>query len=205
MTRLSDDQIEFGMKILSMLIRAGVKPEEAQIMMNRIITQEIDHRKKIDPMQISTHLSLKEVTNSDRAKRFGIDNTPTTEHLVNLRLIAEKIFEPIRLHFGKPILISSGYRSKELNDKTPGASLTSQHSTGEALDLDQDSANTGITNKMVFDYIKDNLEFDQLIWEYGNSKNPDWVHVSYESTGKQRKQILRCVRVNGLPKYAPYK
>lgn len=205
MTRLSDDQIEFGMKILSMLIRAGVKPEDAQIMMNQIITQEIDHRKKIDPMQISTHLSLKEVTNSDRAKRLGIDNTPTAEHLANLRLIAEKIFEPIRLHFGKPILISSGYRSKQLNESTPGSSLKSQHSTGEALDLDQDSSNTGITNKMVFDYIKDNLEFDQLIWEYGNSKNPDWVHVSYESTGKQRKQILRCVRVNGLPKYAPYK
>jgi hypothetical protein len=156
-------------------------------------------------MKLSAHLSLSEVTNSGEAKRLGIDNTPSPEHLANLKLIAEKVFEPIRLHFGKPILISSGYRSKALNAATPGASLTSQHSTGEALDLDQDSAGTGITNKMVFDYIKNNLEFDQLIWEYGNDINPNWVHVSYESTGKQRKQILRCIRVNGLPKYAPYK
>ena len=205
MSRLSDDKIEFGMKILSMLIRAGVKPDDAQIMMNRIITEELNDRKITNHMKLSTHLSLSEVINSDSAKRLGIDNTPSAEHLANLKLIAEKVFEPIRLHFGKPILISSGYRSKALNAATPGASLTSQHSTGEALDLDQDSAGTGITNKMVFDYIKANLEFDQLIWEYGNDINPNWVHVSYESTGKQRKQILRCVRVNGLPKYAPYK
>jgi zinc D-Ala-D-Ala carboxypeptidase len=205
MSRLSDDQMEFGMKILSMLIRAGVKPDNAWIMMNRIITEELNDRKKLQPMKLSTHLSLSEVTKSDRAIRFSIDNNPTEEHLANLKLLAEKIFEPIRIHFGKPIFVSSGYRSKALNAVTPGSSLNSQHSTGEALDLDQDSANTGITNKMVFDYIKDNLEFDQLIWEYGNNINPNWVHVSYESTGRQRKQILRCVKVNGLPKYSPYK
>lgn len=155
--------------------------------------------------KISQHLSLNEVTKSATAKRLGIDNTPTPEHLANLKLLAEKIFEPIRKHFGKPIFISSGYRSKALNEATPGSSATSQHCSGEALDLDQDSAGTGVTNRQVFDFIKDNLEFDQLIWEYGTDNNPDWVHVSYESKGKQRKQVLRCRRVNGKPQYSPYK
>jgi hypothetical protein len=154
--------------------------------------------------QISEHLSLKEVTRSSTAKRLGINNDPTPEHLENLKLLAEKVFEPIRNHFKKPIGVSSGYRSKELNDATPGSSSTSQHCSGEALDLDQDDMNTEITNKDVFEYIKNNLEFDQLIWEYGDDNNPDWVHVSYESSGRQRKQILRCKRVNGKPKYSTF-
>jgi zinc D-Ala-D-Ala carboxypeptidase len=153
---------------------------------------------------ISEHLSIKEVTKSNTAKRLGIDNNPTPEHLENLKLLGEKVFEPIRNHFKKPIGVSSGYRSQAVNEATPGSSATSQHCSGEALDLDQDGLNTGITNKMVFDYIKENLDFDQLIWEYGDSKNPDWVHVSYESSGRQRKQVLRCTRVNGKPKYSQY-
>ena len=156
-------------------------------------------------MNISENLTLSEVTNSMTAKRLGINNNPTPEHLANLKLVAEKVFEPIRKHFGKAIKVSSGYRSAALNAATPGSSSTSQHCSGEALDLDQDTTGTGITNKMVFDYIKDNLEFDQLIWEYGTDQNPDWVHVSYESKGKQRKQILRCKRVNGRPSYTKYK
>jgi zinc D-Ala-D-Ala carboxypeptidase len=156
-------------------------------------------------IKISKNLSLREVTRSSTAKRLGIDNTPTPEHLENLKLLAEKIFEPIRNNFKKPIGVSSGYRSRILNESTPGSSRTSQHSTGEALDLDQDNMGTGITNKMVFDFIRENLEFDQLIWEYGNKENPDWVHVSYESSGRQRKQVLRCTRENGKPKYSPYK
>lgn len=155
-------------------------------------------------MQLSEHLSLNEVTSSGTAKRLGIDNTPTTEHLNNLKLVAENVFEPIRNHFKKPIKVSSGYRSKALNDATPGSSSTSQHCSGEALDLDQDGMTTGVTNKMVFDYIKDNLNFDQLIWEFGTDSNPDWVHVSWESTGKQRKMILKATRVNGSPKYSPW-
>jgi zinc D-Ala-D-Ala carboxypeptidase len=154
-------------------------------------------------MKLSEHLELAEVTRSDSAKRLGISNMPTEEHLKNLKLWAEKIFEPIRIHFNRPIFLSSGYRSKELNAKTPGASLTSQHSSGEAGDIDMDG--TEITNAQVFNYIKNNLQFDQLIWEYGTDSNPDWVHVSYESTGKQRKQILKCTRVNGKPHYEPYK
>jgi zinc D-Ala-D-Ala carboxypeptidase len=155
-------------------------------------------------MKISEHLSLSEVTRSETAKRRGISNTPTAEHLENFKKLAENIFEPIREHFGVPIHISSGYRSKELNSAI-GGSLSSQHCQGEAIDIDMDGSPNGITNKMVFDFIKDNLTFDQLIYEFGNDSNPDWVHVSYESTGKQRKQILKAIKSNGKTSYIPYK
>jgi hypothetical protein len=155
-------------------------------------------------MQLSENLTLAEVIKSSTAKRLGIDNTPTEEHLNNLKLVAKNIFQPLREHFKKPINVSSGYRSKALNDATPGSSPTSQHCSGEALDLDQDGMTTGITNKMIFEYIKNNLNFDQLIWEFGTDSNPDWVHVSYESSGRQRKQILKAVRVNGKTTYKPF-
>jgi zinc D-Ala-D-Ala carboxypeptidase len=154
-------------------------------------------------MKLSEHLDLSEVVRSESAKRKGISNMPTPEHIANFKLLAEKIFEPVRAHFRCPIIISSGYRSKELNIAV-GGSLTSQHCTGEAIDIDMDGTPNGVTNRMVFDYIKDNLEFDQLIYEFGDSNNPDWVHVSYESTGKQRKQILRASRSNGKTVYSNY-
>jgi hypothetical protein len=154
-------------------------------------------------MKLSAHLDLSEVTRSESAKRNGISNMPTEQHIANFKLLAEKVFEPIRMHFNCPIHISSAYRSIELNRAVKG-SLTSQHCTGEAIDVDMDGSPSGVTNKMVFDYIKDNLQFDQLIWEFGTKDNPDWVHVSYESTGKQRKQILRAVRANGKTTYQNY-
>lgn len=154
-------------------------------------------------MKISEHLALAEVTRSDSAKRKGISNEPTAEHLENFKKLAENIFEPIRKHFGVPIHISSGYRSKALNDAI-GGSLSSQHCTGEAIDIDMDGSASGVTNKMVFEYVKSNLNFDQMIWEFGTKDNPDWVHVSFESTGKQRKQILRAVKSGGKTKYQPY-
>ena len=153
-------------------------------------------------MQISKHLSLAEVSRSETAKRKGINNTPSGEHLENFKKLAENIFEPIREHFGVPIHISSGYRSKELNSAIGGSS-TSQHCQGEAIDIDMDG--TSITNAQIFHFIKDNLVFDQMIWEFGTDKNPDWVHVSYESTGKQRKQILKAVKSGGKTSYVPYK
>jgi hypothetical protein len=153
-------------------------------------------------MQLSKNLSLVEVTRSDSAKRFGISNMPTPEHIENFKKLAENIFQPIRDHFGKPIHISSGYRSLALNKVIKGSSLTSQHCSGEAIDIDMDG--TDITNAQIFNYIKDNLNFDQLIWEFGNKINPDWVHVSYESKGKQRKQILKAYKAGGATKYKPY-
>jgi zinc D-Ala-D-Ala carboxypeptidase len=150
-------------------------------------------------MKISTHLNLAEVTRSDSAKRHGIDNTPTAEHLENFKLLAEKVFEPIRLHFKEPIFISSGYRSKALNDFI-GGSASSQHCKGQAIDIDMDGSKGGVTNKMVFDFIKSRLDFDQLIWEFGTDANPDWVHVSYAKTGN-RKQKLKAVRSGGKTVY----
>jgi hypothetical protein len=153
-------------------------------------------------MQISKHLSLAEVSRSETAKRKGINNTPSGEHLENFKKLAENIFEPIREHFGVPIHISSAYRSADLN-RAVGGSSSSQHCSAEAIDIDMDG--TTITNAEIFNFIKDNLNFDQMIWEFGNDTNPDWVHVSYESTGKQRKQILKAIKANGKTSYIPYK
>lgn len=153
-----------------------------------------------DPM-LSPHLRLSEVTYSDTAKRLGIDNTPTGEQLANLTELAAFIFEPLRVHFGVPIYVSSGYRSPALNAATPGASASSQHSLGQALDLDQDGRGTGVTNRMVFEYIRKTLPFDQLIWEYGDDASPDWVHVSYRAQ-KRRGEVLRAHRTpSGKPRY----
>ena len=162
-------------------------------------------------MQLSKNLALAEVTRSETAKRKGISNMPTPEHIENFKLLAEKVFQPIREHFGVPIHISSGYRSAALNKAIGGAGKTvngvyvpsSQHCSGEAIDIDMDG--TSITNAQIFNYIKENLEFDQLIWEFGTDTNPDWVHVSYESTGKQRKQMLKAVKQGGATKYLPLK
>jgi hypothetical protein len=152
-------------------------------------------------MQLSTNLSLAEVTRSETAKRRGISNMPTPEHIENFKKLAINIFQPIREHFGKPILISSGYRSAELN-KAIGGSLSSQHSSGEAIDIDMDG--TDITNAQIFNYIKENLNFDQMIWEFGTDTNPDWVHVSFAANRSQRKQILVAKKVNGKTTYIPY-
>ena len=154
-------------------------------------------------MQISKHLRLAEITRSDTAKRQGIDNTPTPEHLENFKLLADKVFEPIRLHFNSPIFISSGYRSKELNSFIKG-SASSQHCKGQAIDIDMDGGNGEVTNRMVFDFIKNKLDFDQLIWEFGTDFNPYWVHVSY-AKGVNRKQILKAVRTGGKTSYQAFK
>lgn len=152
-------------------------------------------------MQLSKNLTLAEVIRSESAKRKGISNEPTAEHLENFKKLAENVFQPIREHFGVPIHISSGYRSAALNKVIGGAS-SSQHCTGEAIDIDMDG--TSITNAQIFNFIKDNLVFDQMIWEFGTDKNPDWVHVSYESTGKQRKQILKAKKSAGKTSYSVY-
>jgi len=153
-------------------------------------------------MQISEHLYLAEVIRSESAKRYGISNMPTEEHIANFKLLADNIFEPIRNHFKCPILISSGYRSKELNEKIGGAK-TSQHCFGQAVDIDMDGTDYGVTNSDIFKYIKSYLPFDQLIWEFGNDNNPDWVHVSYSD--RHRKEILKATRINGNVKYSLFK
>jgi zinc D-Ala-D-Ala carboxypeptidase len=143
-------------------------------------------------MMLSENLSIAEFSKSNTAKRKGINNTPKAIHLEAAKELAKNIFQPIREHFNTPIFISSGYRSEALNKAIKG-SATSQHSKGEAIDIDMDG-HKGPTNAEVFNYIKENLNFDQLIWEFGSKISPDWVHVSYKKGGPQRKQILRAVR-----------
>ena len=155
-------------------------------------------------MKLSEHLDLAEVIRSETAKRHGISNMPTEEHIANFKLLAENVFEKVRNHFRCPINISSGYRSKELNACTPGASATSDHCKGMAVDLDQQGHSHGITNKQVFDYIKDNLKFKQLIWEGGTEQEADWIHVSYDENNLKN-EVLRAVKVNGKMTYSPYK
>jgi len=134
---------------------------------------------------ISKHITFKEATKSPTADKLGIKNIPTDTELKAMRLVAEKCFEPLRQWYGKPIRVNSFFRNSDLNRAVKG-SATSQHVKGEAIDID---AGSKAENKKLFDWIKVNLEFDQLLWEYGNSIGPDWVHVSY-SAKKNRKQIL---------------
>lgn len=152
-------------------------------------------------MDLSKNLSLAEMIISAEGKRKGISNNPTDDHLSNMKKLALNIFQPIREHFNAPIHVSSGYRSLALN-RALGGAITSQHCSGEAMDIDMDGSK--ITNAQIFNWIKDNLVFDQLIWEFGTDKNPAWVHVSYESTGKQRKQILKAIKQNGKTFYINY-
>lgn len=144
-------------------------------------------------MKLSKNLKLGEVTKSATAIKYGLNNKPTGEHLSNLIQIANKVFQPLRDHFGKPIAITSGYRSQALNDVIGGSS-GSQHCKGEALDLDADVFG-GIENWQIFEFIKNNLEFDQLIWEFGDDENPAWVHVSYRSENN-RGEVLSAVKQN---------
>jgi hypothetical protein len=149
-------------------------------------------------MKLSAHFALGEFTRSESAKREGLDNTPTAEHLENLKTLCEKVLEPIRLKYGS-INISSGYRGKMLNHFI-GGSVSSDHCVGRAADIDMDDSGTGVTNKEIFEYIKNNLEFDQLINEF----NYSWVHVGYRQ-GANRKQVLNAVKEGGKTVYHTHK
>ena len=135
---------------------------------------------------ISKYITYAESVNSQTATRKKIDNTPNEMELISMQLVALRVFDNVREHFNTPIRVSSFFRSTELN-KAVGGARTSQHTKGQAIDMQ----GTGkLSNKMIFDYIKENLDFDQLIWEFGDKNNPAWVHVSYVSREKNRKQIL---------------
>lgn len=158
-------------------------------------------------MMISNYVSLKEITKSNTASRKGIDNTPTKEQLERITALAKKVFDPLREWVGDKVFISSGFRSPQLNKALGGAGGlkgTSQHcaNNGAAIDID-DTFGTA-TNAEMFNYIKDNLVFDQLIWEFGDDENPDWVHVSYRE-GDNRMQVLRAQKNSaGRTYYSEY-
>jgi hypothetical protein len=151
--------------------------------------------------KLSKYTTLQEVIKSNTASVLQIQNIPNSEQVENLRLVCTEVFDKVREHFGKPIGITSGFRSPELN-KRIGGSKTSQHLEGKALDIDGDLLG-GVNNKEIFDFIKNNCTFDQLIWEFGTENAPDWVHVSYNK-GVNRKQILRAIKSNGKTIYKPY-
>ena len=147
---------------------------------------------------ISKHISDKEGVYSTTALRRGIDNKPNEEQLKNMKLIAEKIFEPLREYVGGPIKINSFFRGSELN-KAIGGSNRSQHCKGQAMDIDDTFGYK--TNADMYRFIQDNLDFDQMIWEFGDNNNPNWVHVSYVSPDKNRNKCLKAYKDKGRTKY----
>ena len=144
-------------------------------------------------MNLSAHVTLAEFENSPTATTHGINNKMNESQIASAKLLCENVFEPLRLYLNTPIKINSGYRSAQLNKMIKG-SLTSQHCKAEALDL-----HIGAKG---FNFIKDKLEFDQLIWEFGNDEQPSWVHVSFSK--RNRKQVLKAYKQNGKTKYSSY-
>ena len=134
--------------------------------------------------KISNFISFKEATHSNYAQENDISNKPKAEHIKNMEVLAEKVFEPLREWVGNPIKVNSMFRSEELNTALRG-SHTSSHMQGKAMDI---TSIDGKTNLEMFHYIKNNLDFDQLIWEYGTE--PRWLHVSYENKKDNRNQVL---------------
>lgn len=141
--------------------------------------------------KISEHISYKEATYSLTAKLLGLSNKPKKEHLENMELVAEKVFEPLREWVGGPIKVNSFYRAEEVNSRIGGASLTSAHIVGQAIDITTMGKKT---NKEMFEYIIENLDFDQVISEYPIKGEPQWIHVSYVSKKDNRKQALEIKR-----------
>ena len=148
--------------------------------------------------KISDHISYKEATRSNTALRRGIDNIPDVEELENMKIIAEEIFEPLRKSVGGPVKINSFYRSPELNVAI-GGSKKSQHCRGQAMDIDDTYGHR--SNASMFKHIRYHMDFDQMIWEFGDDKNPAWVHISYVSEEKNRNRCLEAYKENGKTKY----
>jgi len=148
--------------------------------------------------KISNHISYKEAIKSNTATRLGINNIPNDYQITNMVGVAVNVFEPLREYVGGPIKINSFFRCEDLN-RAIGGSARSQHCEGRAIDLDDTFGHK--TNAEMFHYIKENLNFDQLIWEFGNDKNPDWVHVSYVSKEENRGRVLQAKIINGKTTY----
>lgn len=150
--------------------------------------------------KISEHISYKEATYSRTATRLNIENKPNAEQLANMEALAETIFEPLREWTGSPIKITSFFRSKALNGVF--GAKNSAHMSGCAIDIDDTLGKK--KNAQMFEWIKDNLEFDTLIWEFGTDKNPDWIHVAYYPDRENRKRVLKAVKINNQTHYQPY-
>ena len=141
--------------------------------------------------KISKHVSYKEGVYSRTAERLGLKNDPSDDHLLNMINVAENIFEPLRIHVGGPIKINSFYRGPQLN-KAIGGSAKSQHCHGQAIDIDDTYGHA--SNAEMFNWIKANLDYDQMIWEFGTDENPNWVHVSYVDKASNRNRCLKAYK-----------
>ena len=146
---------------------------------------------------ISKHITFEEATESSTGARLGIKNIPGDKELKSMKTLAFVVFEPLREWYSKPIRINSFYRSPRLNQAIGGA-LSSQHVKGEAIDI-----SAGKDSALLFHWLRQHVEFDQLIWEFGDDSNPQWVHVSY-CDGKNRKQVLRAIKIKGKTVYQPF-
>lgn len=147
-------------------------------------------------MNLSAHVTRAEFERSETAIARGINNQMNAAQLESAKKLCLNVFEPIRAKFGSPIRINSGFRGAALNRAIPGSSTTSQHCRGEAMDLD-------LHGRDLFEWIIDNIEFDQLIFEGGNEDVANWFHVSYKE-GRNRKEVLRMVKRAGKSVYLPY-
>ena len=152
--------------------------------------------------RISKNISYNESVKSATAIKKGIKNVPNEEQLSNMKLLADKIFQPLREHFKVSIGVSSFFRSKELNE-TIGGAKSSKHMSGEAIDLDADIYGK-ITNKEIFDWVVDNLEFDTIIWEFGSENNPAWVHITYLKNGNRNRKLRAFKDYKGGTHYSNY-
>lgn len=147
---------------------------------------------------ISKHVSYKEGVRSNTALRLGIENTPGAEQLEKMEIVAKEVFEPLREWVGGPIKVNSFFRGEKLN-KAVGGSTKSQHMSGQAMDIDDGFGHR--SNADMYGFIKENLNFDQMIWEFGDDENPDWVHVSFVSKEENRNRCLKAYKEKGKTKY----
>ena len=145
-------------------------------------------------MRLSKNFTLKELIKSETATRKGINNNPNEDHIENLQKLCDNVLQPVRDHFGKVVSISSGYRSGELCVAI-GSSVSSQHASGQAADFEIYE----VSNKVLADWIHDNLNFDQLILEYWKMDEPNagWIHCSYKNEEDNRKEYLRAEKKDG--------
>ena len=149
-------------------------------------------------MKISDHITYAEAIHSNAAKRSGIDNTPNEIQVLSMKLLADKIFEPLREWVGGPIKVNSFFRSITLNEAIGGVA-SSQHCKGQAIDIDDVYGRK--TNADMYHWIQMNLDYDQMIWEFGTDVQPNWIHISYVSKEENRNKCLKAYKEDGKTKY----
>jgi len=149
-------------------------------------------------MIISDHITYAEAIHSNTAKRRGIDNTPSEVQVLSMKLLADKVFEPLRKWVGGPIKVNSFFRSVALNEAIGGVA-SSQHCKGQAIDIDDVYGRK--TNAEMYKWIQENLDYDQMIWEFGTDTQPNWIHISYVSKEENRNKCLKAYKEHGKTKY----